>query len=422
MRLPTNWPVIIKRGGSNVRIYRHSNRKGDRRYEEFKVASYGLNGKRKLVTFSRFENAKIAAEDIASSFSTGNVDAITLTGKSAAAYARALESIRTTSAELDLAASEFARAWEILGGGSIIEAARYYAKRHPTKMPHKMVSEVVAEFIEAKTRAGKSADYLCDIRSRCGKFGEAFKICIIDLTGADIRNWLQSLNVGPRTANNYRSLLGTLLNFAKGRGYLPKDHDEFSAVETMEEPEGEITLYTAAELLEIVARAHIYFVPFIVIGAFAGLRSAEIERLDWKEINLSEGFIEVKAAKAKTASRRIVPILPNLAKWLAPYARPLGPVIPFKDFGHQQRELCRELKDTSGNVTRAACKWKINALRHSFISYRVMAIKDVPQVALEAGNSPRMVFTNYRQLVTEATANNWFAIEPKTSDSAIATS
>ena len=34
--------------------------------------------------------------------------------------------------------------------------------------------------------------------------------------------------------------------------------------------------------------------------------------------------------------------------------------------------------------------WKHNALRHSFISYRVA------KVSLEAGNSPRMVFSNYR--------------------------
>lgn len=33
-------------------------------------------------------------------------------------------------------------------------------------------------------------------------------------------------------------------------------------------------------------------------------------------------------------------------------------------------------------------KWKKNALRHSFISYRVAETQDVPKVALEAGNSP----------------------------------
>jgi hypothetical protein len=59
-----------------------------------------------------------------------------------------------------------------------------------------------------------------------------------------------------------------------------------------------------------------------------------------------------------------------------------------------------------------AFAWKHNALRHSFISYRVAQIKNVAQVALEAGNSPRMVFSNYRELVRAADAEKWFAITP----------
>ena len=63
-------------------------------------------------------------------------------------------------------------------------------------------------------------------------------------------------------------------------------------------------------------------VPFLAIGAFAGLRSAEIQRLDWAD--LKESFIEVTAGNAKTRSRRLVPIQPNLAKWLAIYRQDSG--------------------------------------------------------------------------------------------------
>lgn len=47
-------------------------------------------------------------------------------------------------------------------------------------------------------------------------------------------------------------------------------------------------------------------------GAFAGLRSAEIERLDWKNVNFECGFIEVRAETCKTRARRLVPICENL--------------------------------------------------------------------------------------------------------------
>jgi hypothetical protein len=58
--------------------------------------------------------------------------------------------------------------------------------------------------------------------------------------------------------------------------------------------------------------------------------------------------------------------------------------------------------------------WKHNALRHSFCSYRLAFVKSAAEVALEAGNSPQMIFRHYPELVTEDEAKAWFAIEPKT--------
>ena len=45
-------------------------------------------------------------------------------------------------------------------------------------------------------------------------------------------------------------------------------------------------------------------VPYWVIGAFAGLRSAELERLEWKDIRFERSLIELGTAKAKTRARR----------------------------------------------------------------------------------------------------------------------
>ena len=59
-------------------------------------------------------------------------------------------------------------------------------------------------------------------------------------------------------------------------------------------------------LLEAAQRTQPSVVPMLAIGAFAGLRDAEIKRLDWNEVDLSRGHIEVKVAKAKSARRRTV--------------------------------------------------------------------------------------------------------------------
>jgi hypothetical protein len=64
-------------------------------------------------------------------------------------------------------------------------------------------------------------------------------------------------------------------------------------------------------------------------------------------------------------------------------------------------------------------EWKRDALRHSYISYRVAETQNVAQVALEAGNSPQVIFRNYRELVRPADAKQWFAMTPAAQGSVI---
>ena len=40
-------------------------------------------------------------------------------------------------------------------------------------------------------------------------------------------------------------------------------------------------------------------------------------------------------------------------------------------------------------------------------------MKSAAEVALEAGNSPKMIFQHYRELVTEKSAKAWFGITPE---------
>jgi hypothetical protein len=111
--------------------------------------------------------------------------------------------------------------------------------------------------------------------------------------------------------------------------------------------------------------------------------------------------IEVRAGQAKTASRRIVPITDNLHQWLLPLERE-GPVVPDQDLYRQVTALARKL----------GIRWPQNVLRHSYISYRIAIVNSADQVALEAGNSPQVIFKNYRELATEHEAKSWFEIRP----------
>ena len=68
--------------------------------------------------------------------------------------------------------------------------------------------------------------------------------------------------------------------------------------------------------------------------------------------------------------------------------------------------------DTAAEEGWAPFAWKHNALRHSFISYRVAETQDAAKVSLEAGNSPQMIFKHYRELVRPEAAKTWFNLMP----------
>ena len=102
--------------------------------------------------------------------------------------------------------------------------------------------------------------------------------------------------------------------------------------------------------------------------------------------------------KDKTGRRRIVPIPPNLKAWLLPHARKEGWVCPH--YSHDSTlliEFSKAFKKT-GVVS------VHNGFRHSYASHRLAVVKSADQVALEMNTSPRKLFQNYRELVTEKTA------------------
>jgi integrase len=135
------------------------------------------------------------------------------------------------------------------------------------------------------------------------------------------------------------------------------------------------------------------------------VRDAELKRLDWGEVDLVRGHIEITAAKSKSAKRRIVPIQPNLAAWLRPYSEAKGRVVPEGARGKLER------------VRKAAklVRWPINGLRHSFASYRLAAIHDAPRVSAELGHtSQQMLYSTYRELVLPVEADRYWKIEPAT--------
>jgi integrase len=400
MKTP-EFPILITRGSATVKIYHTPN--GD--YDAYTI-SHWHNGKRTREKFGTLPEAKEAAATAANRMSTGACDVLTLTSADRASYLRSKE-LLPSGVPLEMAVAQFSEAQKILGTTSVVEAARYFAKVNPSKLPSKTVSATVVELITDRRANGAGEYHLRILKGMLDKFAEAHQVEITSVDGPIIRAFLTNLPVVARTKNNYRQAIMQLFNFAKFMKYLPKDHQALDGVDEFREVPGEVEIYTPSELSLLLNHARHELKPFLCIAAFAGLRHAEICRLDWKEVNLTTGYIKVTAQNAKTASQRLIPITPNLAKWLATFSKPSGPVCDRDDMTKPLLKLAKKKA-----LRKSGFKWKHNALRHSFCSYRLADIKNTAQVALEAGNSPQMIFKHYREVVTEQDAKTWFAIEP----------
>lgn len=236
-------------------------------------------------------------------------------------------------------------------------------------------------------------------------FASANAVSLSDLSTDRIRDWLDNAGGGPRHHNNNLAALRTFLRFCVGRRWLPKDMDLLEGITKRKAKGGAICIWTPEEMAALLTHCPTVAIPAMAISAFAGLRNAEVTRLDWREVHVADGFIEVPATKAKTASRRLAPCPPNLVAWLKPHSKSEGSVWPPK------RDTTHAAYRTAAEASGLA--WRENALRHSFVSYRLAEVQDVAKVALEAGNSPGVIFQHYRELVRPADAKRWFAIAPK---------
>jgi integrase len=268
------------------------------------------------------------------------------------------------------------------------------------------VAELSREVVEAKRKDGRAPMYIADLKKRLARFVADFgDRPIAGITVEELDDWLRGLDCSPKTRMNFRANVGVLFSYAERRRMIDINPVLRTArPKLLDLPPEIFSVDELTALLNAAATRAPDIVPMLAIAAFAGIRDAEIKRLDWSEIDHKRGFVEVKAGKAKSARRRIVEVQPNLREWLRPYAGMTGPVVP----ANSRKKL---------DLIRKAARlkhWPQNGLRHGFASYRLAATHDAPRVASELGHtSPQMLYSTYRELVLPEEAERYWKIEPR---------
>ena len=406
---------ITKRNGTltaTVKIHQAEQVQSGHKYVGF-LAVYSLGGKRKRLWRSDLSEAKKLAEEKCDEILNGGHAGITLRETDKIVWQRSREMLSPLGVELDVAVCDYvAAAKDLPTGTTLREAVDFFRRRNGSVFEKRTVRQVVDEMLGAKREAGWSDVHLKDLECRLGRFADAMQMNIAEVSGKLIQTWLNSMKRSGRTKQNYRRCVSSLFHFAIKQKYLPKDAiDEVKSVERPKEDVSEVQIFTPSEMRDILAVARPEMVPWLAIAGFAGLRSAEIARLSWKDVNLSNREIHVTAAKAKTRSHRIVPISENLVEWLTPLAKEDGNVVKFKSWWNQVAEITDAVNARRGPTNHFV--WRHNGLRHTYCTMRMAELKDAQQVSVEAGNSPAMIFQHYRNgKVSESLAREWFDIYP----------
>jgi integrase len=157
----------------------------------------------------------------------------------------------------------------------------------------------------------------------------------------------------------------------------------------------------AAQAQALLDAANPLVRPYLALGLFAGLRPHEAVRVTKKSIR--GGLIVVEGNQAKTRSRRVVQVSPNLKAWLD-----ASPEAAWSGRGYwTTRDLVRQAKARSG------VRFGQSALRHSFASHHLALHGDAARTALECGHSEQTLFRHYRELVTKEDAEAYFAVSPR---------
>jgi hypothetical protein len=167
-------PILIKYGSVGVTIYQGKSggsalyslvwREGRKRYRK---------------AFRNLGKATDHAGLVAKRLESGYRTAAKLSNADAEAFGLAMKDLAPLHVPLNVAVKEFAQASKLLGGASIVEAARFYSERRPTQDATISTHDAVEQFLVAKASDGVGNRYLQDVRSRLRRFAKAFSLPLV---------------------------------------------------------------------------------------------------------------------------------------------------------------------------------------------------------------------------------------------------
>jgi site-specific recombinase XerD len=295
---------------------------------------------------------------------------------------------------------------------TLTDAVSFYLNHRVSPSSLKL-TEVLERFLTEKKQVGRSPNYEQRMRYGLGRFiahlGTDRKLN--EVSRQDITDYVYRKNghASPVTKRNLIADISVLYNYARREDLT--DTNPTTKVPRPTIPFTKPSVLTPTDFESLLKRCLTKgwkdrLTLFVLVG-FCGIRTEEASRLTWSNLDLTRKIVEVPASVAKKASFRNNRIPPNAVQWLERIhdKRRTGPLI-----GKNWKTLLRSASKYLRN------RYTKNCIRHSFCSYALSSGWSLADVvaAMGHGGSPTMVFSHYRNVVSEEDGKRWFSIVPPT--------
>lgn len=264
------------------------------------------------------------------------------------------------------------------------------------------VKDAIDRLLVAKQLAKRRASYIVSLRQYLNLFARGRETQPLDqITTEVLEKWFLTRSESPAVCKSNIGRLSALFSFGIRRGWMISNPcSRLERISVDHRPPVILSIDVVRKILTNTCRA---LRPWIVLCLFVGLRPSEAARIHWPCVRLASRVVVVDGAASKTRRRRIIPLEDAAAEWLSLDLRNDGPVSPpHSTLRRRRRDLCIKI----------GIPWHQDVLRHTYASMRIASGANVHQVADDMGNSPKMLLTHYRELVTKHEAEAFWALRP----------
>jgi integrase len=270
-----------------------------------------------------------------------------------------------------------------------------------------IISAMVEEMITEKRGMNLESRTIGDLQHKLRRFSRSFgDRKLTDIKIQELQTYILDPVLEPQTIIGYSSKVSELFNWAIKKGYAEANlMERISLPQKDDKPPGILTVKQCEDLLKHASEFNL--MPYVTLGLFAGIRSAELLRLEWEAVKVSQKVVIIGAKVAKMRSRRVVQMNKALLRWLLPHVERSGMVVDLTEdeFDAQFTKLREKAKIKT---------WPDNGLRHSFASYHLAHHKKPHQTAYLMGHKkPDLLDNHYKELVLPAEARRFWALKPK---------